>query len=88
MNPPDKAIGKIPVPPIDELKKGKNFFFGIGINTYENFNKLFNARKDVEDIANVLIENYYFERKNVLLLSDQQATKEILLTSLMIWVKN
>ena len=82
MSMPDKAIGKIPVPLVDELKKGTNYFFGIGINTYENFNKLFNARKDVEDIANVLIENYYFERKNVLLLSDQQATKENIIDEL------
>ncbi len=84
MPPPDKAIGKPPLTPLDELKKGTNYLFAIGINTYDKkyFNPLNNARKDVEDIANVLVKDYYFEPQHIRLLCDQEATKANILDEL------
>ena len=78
--PPNKAIGKIPVPPVDELKKGTNHLFAIGINTYKNFTRLNNAVKDVEDISNILVENYYFEQ--IGLLCDDEANRRNIINHL------
>ena len=84
MPPSEKAIGKPPLTPLDELKKGTNYLFAIGINTYDKkyFNPLNNARKDVEDIANVLVKDYYFEPQHIRLLCDQEATKANILDEL------
>lgn len=58
------------------LFKGKNFFFGIGINTYrKEFSSLLNARKDVEDVCRLLIEHYYFDEDNTQLLLDEAANR-------------
>ena len=86
--PPIKAIGKIPLSPIEELTKGTNYLFAVGINAYQYFNQLKNARKDVEDLANVLVENYCFERDAIHFLCDELATKENIVESLDWYSKN
>lgn len=60
----------------DNVKRGHNYFVGIGINTYQHFTKLHNARKDVEDVADLLCESFHFERKHMTLLLDDDATRK------------
>ena len=77
-----KNIGNSPLSPLEEYQRGKNYFFGIGINTYENFQKLNNARKDVEDVKNLLISDYYFEIEACKNLFDEEATRENIIEEL------
>ncbi len=55
--------------------KGKNYFLGIGINEYQKFTKLFNARKDVEDVRALLCNSFNFEEKNSEIVADEYATR-------------
>ena len=80
--PEEKAILKSPITPIEELKKGENHFFAIGINTYEHFVPLNNARKDVEDLANLLVEKYYFDNQYMRMLCDGEASKDNIIDEL------
>ena len=59
----------------DAVQNGKNHLFAIGINEYKDFTQLSNARKDIEDIAAILSTEYYFERQNIRLLCDNEATR-------------
>ena len=74
--PRERKIGDLPLSPLEEYQRGKNYFFGIGINTYQNFQPLNNARKDVEDVKNLLISDYYFEDQSCKYLFDEEATRE------------
>jgi hypothetical protein len=58
---------------------GKNFFLGIGINNYAHFSKLFNARKDIEDVYKVLSASYHFESAYAEILTDEEATRNNIL---------
>ncbi len=73
--PPERTITRIPKTPFETLKTGKNHLFAIGINTYSDFNPLSNARKDIEDLAAILSEHYYFEPSNMQLICDEDATR-------------
>ncbi len=66
----------------EDLQKGKNYLLGIAVNNYQHFKKLRNARKDVEDLADVLAESYYFEREDIRLLCDAEATRENIIDEL------
>jgi hypothetical protein len=79
--PQDKGIG-FPENSLEEFKGGTNHLFAIGINAYEHFMPLSNARKDIEDISKVLVENYYFEPQNIRLLCDEEATKDNIIDEL------
>ncbi len=72
----------MPQTPFDALQKGKNYFFGIGINTYTDFAPLLNARKDIEDITDLLTTHYYFDPNHSILLRDEQATRENIIEEL------
>ena len=78
----EKGIIRPTLEPIEILQQGKNHFFAIGINTYEHFLPLSNARKDIEDIAHVLVEKYYFEKQNMRLIQDDEATRENIIDEL------
>jgi Caspase domain len=79
--PQNKGIG-FPENSLEEFKGGTNHLFAIGINAYEHFMPLSNARKDIEDISKVLVENYYFETQNIRLLCDEEATKDNIIDEL------
>ena len=49
-------------------------FFGIGINKYKNYSNLNNARKDVEDVLNLLKERYDVSKYDTLF--DEKATRK------------
>ena len=78
----DRGIGRPQQSPIEQFKSGTNYLFAIGINTYENFTPLLNARKDIEDLVDVLVEQYYFDPENIHLLCDEEATKENIIDGL------
>ncbi|MBK9681168.1 MAG: caspase family protein [Saprospiraceae bacterium] len=52
----NRSVGGLPNSPLEHLKKGKNYLFAIGINKYQHFTPLSNARKDIEDLAPILKE--------------------------------
>jgi hypothetical protein len=80
--PQDRLIGNMPISQVEELKRGTNYLLAIGINAYEQFTKLSNARKDVEDIAALLVKDYYFDPQNILFLCDEAATKDSIIDEL------
>ncbi len=59
----------------EKFAPGKNHLFAIGINTYQNFQHLANARKDIEDLTGILEQEYNFEKENICVLYDADATK-------------
>ena len=58
----------------DPATAGKNFLFIIAINDYKYWNKLTNAKKDAQDVKEVLTSRYKFEKENVFEIYDDQAT--------------
>ncbi len=60
----------------------KNFLIVIGINNYQNWPKLNNAIKDASDVASTLISKYNFEFDNIIMLKDEQATRNNIYNSL------
>ena len=82
MDETTKAIGHIPELLIESLKRGTNYFLGIGINKYQNYSRLNNAVKDIQDVANVLLQDYYFEQKNIRFLLEEEATRENIIEEL------
>jgi hypothetical protein len=63
---------------IDETSwgfKGKNYLFLIGIDKYQHWPPLKCAVKDIQDFADLLISRYQFEKANVIMLKDEDATE-------------
>ncbi len=60
----------------DETPVVNNYLFVIGINQYkdENIPTLNNARKDAEDLVDLLTKYYDFKKENQLILYDEKAT--------------
>lgn len=56
-------------------KKAVNYLFIVGINDYKYWPKLSNAVKDATDVAGTLMNMYNFEFSNVIMLRDEQATR-------------
>ncbi len=65
-----------------DTETGKYYLFGIGINEYQSFPRLNNARKDIEDIKDLLSEHYTFELSDAILLYDADATRENIIEEL------
>ena len=63
---------------------GRKFLLGIGINVYLNdsHKPLKNAINDLYAVVNILVDKYDFERENVFLLKDEQATREEIINRL------
>ena len=57
-------------------KEGRNYSLFVGINDYKNFNKLTGARKDANDMKDLLQKSYQFDPKYTSELYDGQATKD------------
>jgi len=57
-------------------RKGRSWFFGIGIDRYVHFPPLSNAVKDVRDLLSVLREDYELSADHVITLFDAAATRE------------
>ncbi len=52
----------------------KNYLFIVGVNKYQYWPQLFNAVKDAEDVANVLVGMYDFSFSDVKMLINEQAS--------------
>lgn len=74
-----ESLGKSPA---------KAWFLGIGIDDYEEFPKLNNAVKDVEDVMKVLIQKYDLEKENAFLLLNEKATEDNIIDKLDYFSKN
>jgi len=55
--------------------KGKNYLFLIGIDKYQHWPPLKSAVKDIQDFADLLTSRYQFEKANIILLKDEEATE-------------
>ncbi|MCB9291522.1 MAG: caspase family protein [Lewinellaceae bacterium] len=64
-----------PAPP-----QGKSWFFGVGVNTYQHFPSLNNARKDIEDILQLLQQRYQLDESITLL--DEAASRQAIIDQL------
>ena len=53
----------------------------IGIDKYQNVQKLNYAVNDAESIKNILIDSFNFENEKILFLTNEQATKQNILKS-------
>lgn len=62
--------------------KGRNFLLLIGIDTYDHFPKLENARRDTEAFRDILQRKYQFEPDHTIELFDDQATRRNILRAL------
>lgn len=65
-----------------DVTKARNFLFVIGINDYEYWPKLNNAVKDASDVSRALMSMYNFDFDNVVLLKNEQATRNNIYKSL------
>lgn len=83
--PPDtQTKNLVEVPRVNKIPGGKPLYAAshaviIGIDKYPNLppqNQLSYAAKDAIDFRDVLTHNYAFDAKNVLLLTNEQATRE------------
>lgn len=59
-----------------------NHLLGIGIDKYQKCNPLSNPVKDINNIVEILITNYDFDKANINLLTDENATSEKIINSL------
>ena len=76
-----KAIGKLSDTSTPSLKKGKNYFLGIGINDYTGgLAALHNAVRDVERVGQILQAKYDFDILDI--LTNEQATRSDILKQL------
>ena len=77
----ERAIGTIHSPDEDSnvkkfTSRGIQWFFGIGIDQYEEFPNLNNAVKDIKDVKNALIEDYGLTAQKTITLFDEKADEE------------
>lgn len=75
-----KGIGLDENSSLSELPVGKSWFFGIGINEYLHFQNLNNAKKDIEDLVDVLKKHYELDETRTLF--NQQATRNNIIDTL------
>jgi hypothetical protein len=62
--------------------KARNFLFVVGVNDYEYWPKLNNAVKDANDVASTLLGMYTFDFADVVVLKNEQATRNNIYKSL------
>ncbi len=74
-------------PIVPELTKVRNHLFVISINDYKFCPPLYNAVKDADDITRILTTLYDFDPKNVVRLSNAQATESNILAQLDAYIK-
>ena len=59
-----------------KFSTGTNYALIIGINEYENHPNLKTAINDADAVAKLLEERYFFEKENIIILKDREATKD------------
>ena len=76
-----------PIVIVPEATKVRNHLFVISINDYKFCPPLYNAVKDADDITRILTNLYDFDPKNVVRLSNAQATESNILAQLDSYIK-
>ncbi len=61
---------------INNDSQGENFLLLIGIDKYISMQSLSNCVKDIKGFAEVLTTRYTFKYENIVLLTNEQATRE------------
>jgi Caspase domain len=74
-DPTERAIPGLTQQLDENFTPGRNYLFAVGINAYQNFQHLKNARKDIEDLEEILVQDYNFQKENIYTLCDADATK-------------
>ncbi len=64
------------------LAEGTNYMLVIGVDKYENWGELYNAKKDARDLRNELVSRYDFDHKNITTIFDDKATEKNILGAL------
>lgn len=64
------------------ITKGKNYFLGIGIDNYNSWPKLSNAKNDVINLSRLLQSDYGFDSSNMKLILDSSATRSRIIKEL------
>lgn len=80
-----RGIGVRPVSPSGTVIKGDQWLFVIGIDTYINWPRLKTAVNDAKAVKDVLLSRYHFDRKHLIELYDEQATRDNILKSSDFW---
>lgn len=62
--------------------KGKNYFLGIGIDKYQSWPQLNNAKNDILKFEAILESKYGFEKPDVTLLLDSAATRKAIINAI------
>lgn len=63
------------------LPEGKNYLLVIAIDQYEHLPRLYNCKKDAEDLIRILTERYYFEPAEIVTIFDREANKNAIYRS-------
>jgi hypothetical protein len=66
----------------DKQSVGKCYLFSIGIDTYAEYPVLSNAKKDAQDVKNLLVSKYKIANENAKLLTDKEANSKNILDAL------
>lgn len=66
----------------NEIFKGNNYIFAIGIDSYKHWDDLNCAVKDIEDFTEILLERYEFQQDYIILLKNKEATRKNILNKL------
>lgn len=84
----ERGIAVRPVSPSGDLVSGDQWLFVIGIDTYRKWPRLNTAVNDARSVKDVLLSRYYFDKKNLIELYNEQATRKNILKQLVYLAKN
>lgn len=79
---PKRGIAVRPVSPSGSEVAGDQWLFVVGINTYIHWPRLATAVNDARSVKNVLVSRYHFEKKHLIELYDERATRRNILGKL------
>jgi hypothetical protein len=72
----DRGLSVKPISPSGAEVSGDQWLFVIGIDTYIKWPRLETAVNDAKSIKNVLLSCYHFDKKHLIELYDEQATRK------------
>jgi len=77
-----RGVKVAPISPVGKEVKGENWLFVIGIDTYLKWPRLQTAVSDAKSLKNVLLSRYHFDKKHLIELYDEQATRRNIIQKL------
>jgi len=82
------VIAVRPISPVGDRVNGRQWLFVIGINTYIEWPRLKTAVNDARAVKKVLLSRYCFDKKNLIELYDEQATRKNIMKKLVYLANN